>query len=99
RVRRYAEALAARGDQVDVIALKSKRDVKHYTFNGVNVYGLQERVYNEKNIGDYIVRNLLFFIRAIVFNFRMHLRNKYNLIHVHNAPDFLAFTAFLPRLA
>ena len=29
---------------------------------------------------------------------RRHLREKYDLIHVHSVPDFLVFTAWLPKL-
>src|SRR5262249_55793066 len=28
---------------------------------------------------------------------RLHLKQKYNVIHVHNMPDFLVFSAFIPK--
>ena len=44
RVMRYAEALADRGDKVDIFALSSSASPKkRETLNGVNVYRLQTR--------------------------------------------------------
>ena len=43
RVRRYAESLAARGDLVDVVALRSPQASAVHELKGVNVYGIQHR--------------------------------------------------------
>ena len=44
RVMRYAEALVSRGDQVDVLALRSGPDLaQHESMKGVNVFRIQTR--------------------------------------------------------
>jgi hypothetical protein len=44
RVMRYAEALASRGDRVDVFALRKSSDLSRgECINGVNVYRIQDR--------------------------------------------------------
>jgi glycosyltransferase involved in cell wall biosynthesis len=97
RVMRYAETLAKRGDDVDVIA--------HYgsekgtlVRNGVRVLRVQQRIPNEKSKFTYLYRISMFFIRAMVILSINHIRKPYRLIHVHSVPDFLVFTAWFPRL-
>lgn len=98
RVMRYAETLAKRGDHVDVIALRQRGQPEKDILNGVNVYRIQQRVRNEKAQPSYFFKLLLFFFRSSVFLTRKHLQNRYQFIHVHSVPDFLVFTAWLPRL-
>ena len=49
RIMRYADALAQRGDIVDVIALKKPKTPKYEKIKNVNVYRIQKRMINEKN--------------------------------------------------
>ena len=46
RVRRYAEALAKRGDKVDAIALSRDGRKPFEVIRGVNVHRIQKRVIN-----------------------------------------------------
>ncbi len=41
---------------------------------------------------------LKFWFSASLLLTRRHLRRRYDLIHVHNMPDFLVFAAWLPKL-
>ena len=66
RVMRYAEALAARGDHVDVLALGREGQQKEEVFNGVRVFRLQSREKNEKTKWSYLFRIVMFFIRVLV---------------------------------
>jgi glycosyltransferase involved in cell wall biosynthesis len=100
RVMRYAKALVERGDQVDVITLGS--DEKQPVFEiveGVNVHRLQSRQRNEKNKYDYLYRLTKFCAKSSFFLSRLHLKNKFDVVHVHNVPDFLVFSAWLPKLS
>lgn len=99
RVRRYAETLAKRGDQVDVIALSGSQYRKPVeTMKGVNVYRIQYRDCNERHKWSYAWRLSRFLLRSSIFMARLHRRNRYDLIHIHNMPDFLAFAAWYPKL-
>jgi glycosyltransferase involved in cell wall biosynthesis len=97
RVMRYAETLARRGDEVDVIAHYGK-EKGTLLRNGVRVLRVQQRIPNEKRKLTYLYRISMFFLRAMVILSFNHLRKPYQLIHVHSVPDFLVFTAWLPRL-
>ena len=91
RVLRYAETLAKRGDQVDVISLRNAGQSAQECINGVQVHRIQGRVRNERSQWTYFVRLLLFFVRAMMLVTRLHWTRRYDLVHVHSVPDFLVF--------
>ena len=98
RVKRYAEALAQRGDRVDVVSLRREGQAGHGVINGVNVYRIQERVLDEKGKLSYLTKLMRFFIKSSVFISKRNMSNKYDLIHIHSVPDFEVFAAWLPKL-
>jgi glycosyltransferase involved in cell wall biosynthesis len=100
RVTRYAEALAERGDHVDVLALqRSPESPKRQTVSGVNLVRIQERFgKDEKSRLSFLVPLLRFLARASTWIAREHSRKRYDLLHIHNVPDFLVFAAAWPRL-
>jgi glycosyltransferase involved in cell wall biosynthesis len=101
RVIRYAEALAERGDTVDVLGIKSNSQLPDVeTIGQVNVHRLQERYgKKEKNKSEHLLPLLKFWLRGCAYLMRRQFSRRYDLIHVHNIPDFLVFTAWLPKLA
>lgn len=100
RVTRYAEALAKRGDEVDVLALKRNPNVaSQEAMSGVNVFRLQTRAgKNEKSKLDYLWPLLRFLGVSSFWLLKRHRQKPYDLIHVHNIPDFLVFCAWYPKL-
>lgn len=98
RVRREAESLAERGDEVDVICLWGSVQKKRDYLNGVNVYRIQRRQINEKCPIDYLKKLFSFFFLSSVTVTMLSLIKRYDLIHVVSEPDFLVFAAFIPRL-
>lgn len=98
RVMQYANALARRGDSVDVLSIGRPGQAKHEVFDRVHVYRLQTREVNERGPFSYMWRLLRFLVVAgSVLTWR-HIFRRYTLIHVHNLPNFLVFSAFVPRL-
>lgn len=99
RILQYASALRERGDLVDVIALRRDSSQAGWErIDGVNVYRLQTRTINEKGLLTYASRIARFFLKATLFLRRQHNQIAYDLVHVHNVPDFLVFTAIFPKL-
>jgi len=47
---------------------------------------------------NYLSRVLKFFVRSMLEVTRRHLRDPYDLIHVHSVPDFEVFAALIPKL-
>lgn len=99
RVRRYAETLARRGDAVDSVALAGNAsDAPRSTLNGVTVYQIPKHAFQERSEWTYVIPHFLFLWRASRMLARLHNQNRYDLIHVHNIPDFLVFAAWYPKL-
>jgi glycosyltransferase involved in cell wall biosynthesis len=98
RVRRYAEALAKRGDQVDAIALAREGQPSLEVIQGVRVFRVQKRVIDERSPVNYLIKLLLFFFRSAWLLTARHLREPYSIIHVHSVPDFEVFATLIPRL-
>jgi glycosyltransferase involved in cell wall biosynthesis len=99
RVMRYAQTLVERGDEVDVVALGADAEQEVFEkIDGVNVHRIQRRQRNEKNKFSYLFRLIRFCSKSSFVLGRRHLKSAYDLVHVHNVPDFLVFSAWLPRL-
>lgn len=98
RVIRYAEALAQRGDHVDVIALRKDGQPSDEILNGMHLFRIQERIIDEKGKFDYLFRLIKFFIKSAIFITQKNRGEPYDIIHVHSVPDFEVFAATLPKL-
>jgi len=98
RVRRYAEALAKRGDEVDAIALRSEGQPDFEIIRGVHVYRIQKRLRDEKSPFSYLRKLLLFFFRSMWFLTVHGGRQRYDIIHVHSVPDFEVFATLVPKI-
>jgi glycosyltransferase involved in cell wall biosynthesis/peptidoglycan/xylan/chitin deacetylase (PgdA/CDA1 family) len=100
RVMRYAEELAQRGDTVEVMALHGDGMARgENVINGVRVCGIQYRARkDQKTRGAYLWPLLKFTVLASARVTWRHLRRPFDLVHVHNVPDFLVFAAWLPKL-
>ena len=98
RVRRYAEALAKRGDEVEAIALARPGQPAFEVIQGVRVFRIQTRVIDETGPFSYLIKLLTFFFRSAWVLAVHHVRRPYGLIHVHSVPDFEVFATLVPRL-
>jgi glycosyltransferase involved in cell wall biosynthesis len=94
RVRRYAETLARRGDDVRVFCLGSEEEVRKgdwFAVDGVRVRALQARETPETNQWAHAWRLLRFLGSSYRALSGENLPHGCELLHVHNIPDFLAF--------
>ena len=98
RVRRYAEALAARGDTVEAVALRREGQPRSEVIRGVRVYRIQNRLIDERGPFSYLWKLLLFFLRSMWFLTIRVAKRRYDIIHVHSVPDFEVFATVFPRL-
>lgn len=92
RIIRYAEALAERGDWVEVIALRRAEGLPETeTLNGVTLRRIQDRFgKNEGGPFGYLWPILRFLFSA---SRKIARSESFDLVHVHNIPDFLVFSA------
>ena len=98
RPRRAAEALVEAGMTVDMICLREKDDEPTCeTINGVNVRRVPLRKQRSSK-----ATYLWLYSKFILFSFALlawrSLRRQYDVVHVHNMPDVLVFSALIPKL-
>jgi glycosyltransferase involved in cell wall biosynthesis len=98
RVMRYSEALAGRGDEVDVICLGREGQPATEALNGVCVVRIQTRSRDEKTKLSYLLRIVQFCLKAVAVVAGKSLRNRYSVVHIHSVPDFLVFAGIGARL-
>lgn len=99
RIIRYAESLASRGDDVHVICLR--RSIDHpiaETSNGVHVHRIQDRLGKHEGSSWSFLLPLIRFTWASSRWLMAHGRPRFNVVHVHNIPDFLVFATWHAKL-
>lgn len=97
RVRRQAEALVDRGYEVDVICLRGRQQAPQDFCNGVQVHRVPVML-KKGGLIDVFLNYLHFFALASLELLRLNRRRRYDVVQVHNLPDFLVFSALLPKL-
>src|SRR5664279_5319715 len=98
RVRREAEALIERGDTVDVICLGKEGELNPEYKNGVRMIKIILPRYRGSNSRTYLASYLHFFFSALLKLASLQHKNSYQVIQVHTMPDFMVFTAIIPKL-
>ena len=98
RVEREALALVDAGYEVDVICHRHKRDPKFETINGVNIYHLPVKRKRVGGLAGQLIEYLLFFILVFFKLLTLYPQRRYQTVQAHNLPDFLIFSAVLPKL-
>lgn len=98
RVRREAEALVERGDTVEVFSLSRSSQAKMEEISGVIVWRLPMYRYRGSSQFQYILSYIWFTLLAAWYLTLGTIKNKYDLVHVHNMPDFVVFSALFPKL-
>jgi len=98
RVKREAEALVEKGFLIDFFAIKKNDDRSYEIVNGVNLYHLNQQRYRGSSTFKYILSYIEFFIRVFFKLSFFFFKRKYKVIHINNMPDFIVFTAIIPKL-
>jgi glycosyltransferase involved in cell wall biosynthesis len=98
RPRREAETLAQAGMEVDVICLRqNEAEASLEILNGVNVRRMPMARRREGKF-TYLAQYSMFIGWCGAALALRSLRKRYDLVHVHNMPDFLVFSALGPKL-
>ena len=97
RVRREAEALFDAGASVDVLCITQRGEALQENVRGINVFRLNLKRHRAGKLR-YLIEYALFFSWSFLKLTYLQFKNRYDIIHVHNMPDFLVFTAIIPKL-
>lgn len=97
RERREIDALVDSGYTVDLICLRGSGEPQRETKDNLQIYRVP---IGHKRSGKirFILEYLVFFIFSFLIITFLQIKHKYSLVQVHNIPDFLVFSALLPKL-
>ncbi len=98
RVRRQCEALADRGDTVDLVCLRADGEKKTERLGNVNIHRLPLKHERGQGVLGYVAEYVSFFLLAFLKLTVLSIRYRYRVVQVHNMPDFLVFTTLIPRM-
>jgi glycosyltransferase involved in cell wall biosynthesis len=98
RVKRAAEALAERGHRIDVFTIS--HDGTRASSDGgrlrIRFMRMQKK---QTGLARYAFEYGAFFSWAFVLVSLRHARRRYNLVYVHNMPNFLVFAGLFPKVS
>jgi glycosyltransferase involved in cell wall biosynthesis len=98
RPRRAAEALAREGASVEVICLKeSDNEPPREIFNGIEITRLPLKRYRGGKLS-YVLQYGTFILLAGWILAGRVWKRRYDLVHIHNMPDVLVFSALVPKI-
>lgn len=98
RALRQAEAAADAGYDVDFICLRRPDEKKFEVCNRVRVYRVPLTRGYHGSLPITLLQWCWFLLLAGWKLACLHLKRRYDVVHVHNMPDFLVFAALLPKL-
>lgn len=99
RVKRYVETLLERGDRVDVIALREAGASQRAQTGALSHFRIQRRAENERGRPSvYLLKLVWFCVQSNILLTLLQLQRRYDVVHVHNIPEFLVSSAWLPKL-
>lgn len=98
RVEREALALVEHGVEVDVLCLRDEGETDFETINGVNIYRFPVKRGSTPSLFSRLREYLTFFFHVFFKFFSLQPSRRYRVIQAHNLPDFLVFSAIIPRL-
>ncbi len=98
RALRLAEAAANAGYEVDVICLRRPNESGYEVHNRVHVHRLSMSRSMGGSLPITLLRWCCFLLLAGITVTWMHLKRPYDIVVVHNMPDFLVFSALFPKL-
>jgi glycosyltransferase involved in cell wall biosynthesis len=98
RPRRAAEALAKEGASVEVICLKeTDEDPEHECFNEVNITRVPFKRRRAGKLSYVLQYGSFILLSGLILAGRARKR-RYDLVHIHNMPDVLVFSAVVPKI-
>lgn len=98
RVEREAHALIARGYEVDVICLRNRGETPRAIADGVEIYRLPVKRHRGAGRAVQFLEYLAFFLLASLKLAQLQRRRRYDIVQLHNLPDFLVFAGLPARL-
>jgi glycosyltransferase involved in cell wall biosynthesis len=98
RVRREAEVLKENGAVVHVICLRGEGERRKEVLNGISIFRVPQRLRRTGGYFRYFIRYFTFLMLSKWRLTGLFIKYRYDAIHIHSLPDFLVYSAFIPKM-
>ncbi|RME02431.1 MAG: glycosyltransferase [Planctomycetota bacterium] len=98
RVSKEVAALLEAGYRVDVVCLRGEGESFFENWRGGRVYRMPVRRHRGAGLGVYLLEYMAFGFLGMLFLLIFQFYRGYRVVHVHNPPDFLVFSAFFSKV-
>ena len=98
RALRQARAATDAGFLIDVICIRAAHEAFHEVDGKTHIYRLPLKRDGNFSLASKLLYWSLFLLLAGIAATWLHLRHRFKIVHVHNMPDFLVFSALIPKL-
>src|SRR5262249_46992944 len=95
-VRRTSEAAVRTGYTYHVICVMQEGQKRYEVCNGVHVHRVPMQRLIGRSLGAMVLSWISFLFLAMGKVTSLYFKHKFDVIHIHNMPDFLVFSALLP---
>ena len=94
RIKNYVHTLLKNGFEVDVFALGATEGSKQ---RGVRVFSVMQKYWGDSAF--FYALSQLWFLCVVALRLSVNFfKKRYRMIHIHNIPNFLVFSAVIPKL-
>ncbi len=97
RIIRLSSVLINHNINVDLICLRYEHESEYEEINGVRFFRIMKN-YPKNSVFLYLITSLIFLIKASIKATFLALKNSYELVHIHNMPDYLVFAVLYLKL-
>lgn len=97
RILRQVEILKNNGYEVEIICLNYQNRPKKEKVNDIIVHRILDK-FDQNKIHNYILYSIFFLIKSLILSIKLHKKNKFDVVQVHNMPDYLVFAALYLKL-
>ena len=97
-VRRTAGAAIDGGYSVDVVCLRQPGEPHYEISEGVRIHRLPINRGFGRSLPLTIMSWCWFLVLSSIVLARLHFQKRFDVVHVHNMPDFLVFSAIIPKI-
>jgi glycosyltransferase involved in cell wall biosynthesis len=97
RVRREVEILRENGATVHVICAQNEGEKGYDTHNNVSIFRVSQRINRKGGSLLYFLRYFMFLCLSTALLFRLFVKYRYKVVHIHSIPDYLVFCSVIPK--
>jgi glycosyltransferase involved in cell wall biosynthesis len=98
RVRREAEILRESGAIVHVICARNEGEKGSDIHNNISIFRVSQRINRRGGSLLYFLRYFMFLCLSTAVLFRLFVKHRYKVVHIHSIPDYLVFCSVIPKV-